>query len=424
MKIYRYFLFILINMSAMSLYAQSRPMTIDEVDSIATHHNMKLQASKLDVDVAEGELSQAKKYDNPEVQLMHNIQNPINHKWFDTGYDGQTDIQLSQPIAIGGQYKNKVRQAKAAVKASKAAYDAEVLNVKQEARLAFIDLYNAQQKLKFYDKELASVEKIHEAYEIQADKGNISKMEAFRIATMLNQLRSERTELSLSINSIQKELRLMLCIDDATEIEAQMDEEKAIGLVINTLAQLQSASTQAGSVQLKTIIENHPELAQAKYQEESAQHAIKAEKAEALPRIAINGEWDKNGSIGHNFFAVGATISVPLWNRNQGNIKSAKAQYAQATLELEQRQRELQASLTENYKATLQQLQLVEEQKKQLSDNIDQLLMAAEEQFLKRNISVIEFVDLYSSYRDANFMIEDGKAQLMKSYEELKKYTR
>lgn len=316
-----------------------------------------------------------------------------------------------------------MRQAKAAVKASKAAYDAEVLNLKQEARLAFIDLYNAQQKLKFYDKELASVEKIHEAYEIQADKGNISKMEAFRIATMLNQLRSERTELSLSINSIQKELRLMLCIDDATEIEAQMDEEKAIGLVINTLAQLQSASTQAGSAQLKTIIENHPELAQAKYQEESAQHAIKAEKAEALPRIAINGEWDKNGSIGHNFFAVGATISVPLWNRNQGNIKSAKAQYAQATLEREQRQRELQASLTENYKATLQQLQLVEEQKKQLSDNIDQLLAAAEEQFLKRNISVIEFVDLYSSYRDANFMIEDGKAQLMKSYEELKKYT-
>ena len=37
-----------------------------------------------------------------------------------------------------------------------------------------------------------------------------------------------------------------------------------------------------------------------------------AEKADALSRIALNGEWDKNGSVGHNFFAVGATVSVPL----------------------------------------------------------------------------------------------------------------
>ena len=424
MKIYRYFLFILINMSAMNIYAQSRLMTIDEVDSIAIQRNMMLKASKLDVDIAEGELSQAKKYVNPEVQVMHNIQNPENRKWFDIGYEGQTDIQLSQPIAIGGQYKNKVRQAKAIVKASKAAYDVEVLNVRQEARMAFIDLYNAQQKLKVFNKELASVEKIHKAYEVQTEKGNISKIETFRIATMLNQLRSERTELQLSINYIQKKLRLMLCIEDDTEIEAQMDEEKTIGLVVNALAQLQQASTPAGSTLLKSIIENHPELAQAKYQEESAQHAIKAEKAEALPQIAINGEWDKNGSIGHNFFAIGATISVPLWNRNQGNIRSAKAQYEQASLNRQQRQKELHASLMANYQATLQQLQLVEKQKKQLSANIDQLLTAAEEQFLKRNISVIEFVDLYDSYRDANFMIEDGKAQLMKSYEELKKYTR
>lgn len=49
------------------------------------------------------------------------------------------------------------------------------------------------------------------------------------------------------------------------------------------------------------------------------------------------------------------------------------------------------------------------------------MLLAAEEQFLKRNISVVEFVDLYSSYRDTNFMMEDGKAQLFKSNEELKK---
>ena len=71
----------------------------------------------------------------------------------------------------------------------------------------------------------------------------------------------------------------------------------------------------------------------------------------------------------------------------------------------------------------MQQLKLVEDNRQHLAVDLDQLLLAAEEQFLKRNISVVEFVDLYSSYRDTNFMMEDGKAQLFKSNEELKKNT-
>ena len=200
----RYFLFIIVNMSFLMASAQGRLMTIAEVDSIVAQHNLQLEASRLEMDAAEGQFVQARKRENPEVQLMHNVQNPMNRRWFDMGYDGQTDVKLSQPIAIGGQYKNKVRQARATLNATKVAHEAEVQNVRHEARVAFIDLYYTQQKLKVYDKEMASVEKI---------------------------------------------------------------------------------STACGE---------------------------QAEKADALSRIALNGEWDKNGSVGHNFFAVGATVSVPL----------------------------------------------------------------------------------------------------------------
>lgn len=429
---------VLVNFMILGVQAQGRKMTIDEVDSLAALHNLQLKTLQLEVDAAEGQLAQARKYENPEVQLMHNIQNPLNRRWFDVGYDGQTDIQISQPIAIGGQYKNKVKQARASLNATRAGYQAEKMNVRREARTAFIDLYNAQQKLKVYDKEIASVEKIHKAFDEQAAKGNVSKMETFRIAAMLNQLRGEKMELMMQENNIQKDLRLLLNLKDETGmeagmeaemkagieagIEAEMDENAAICGVAELLAKMQAKKFPAQSSELSSLLQNHPEMIQAKYLEESAQHAIRVEKSEALPRISLNGEWDKNGSIGYNFFAVGATVSLPLWNRNQGNIRSAKAQYAQAAIERQQRENELQASFRLHYQATLQNLNLVEEQKKQLSADIGQLLSAAEEQFLKRNISVIEFVDLYSSYRDTQFMLQDAKAQLLKSCEELKKY--
>lgn len=429
---------VLVNFMILGVQAQGRRLTIDEVDSLAAQHNLQLKTLQLEVDAAEGQLAQARKYENPEVQLMHNIQNPNNRRWFDVGYDGETDVQISQPIPIGGQYKNKVKQARASLNATKAGYQAEKINVRWEARTAFIDLYNVQQKLKVYDKEIASVEKIRKAFDEQAAKGNVSKMETFRIAAMLNQLRGEKMELMLQENNIQKDLKLLLNLKDEAEKVAEMDENAAICGVAELLAKLQakqqakqqaeilpaqsSVLSSAKSSVLSSFLQNHPEIVQAKYQEESAQHAVSVEKSEALPRISLNGEWDKNGSIGHNFFAVGATISLPLWNRNQGNIRSAKAQYAQAAIERQQRENELQASFRLHYQATLQNLNLVEEQKQQLSTSIEQLLSAAEEQFLKRNISVIEFVDLYGSYRDTQFMLQDAKAQLLKSCEELKKY--
>lgn len=424
MKTNRYFLLALICMSLTSAGAQSRRMTIDEVDSITAHQSLRLKASLLEIDAAKGQLKQAKAYENPEVQLTHNVQNPTNRKWFDTGHDGQTDIQVSQPIAIGGQHKNKVRLAEATLKASKAAHDAAMLDVRCEARTTFIELYNAQQKLKVYDKEITSTKKIYDTYSDQTDKGNVSKMETFRIAAMLNQLRAEKAELQLYINELQMQLCLLLDIPGVEPIETLMDEETEIRSIIDNLAKLQSLVAPGNTDILQDIVQNHPEIIQAKYQEDSAIHAIKAEKSEALPRIALNGEWDKNGSIGHNFFAVGATLSVPLWNRNKGNIRSAKAKHKQAAIERQQKENELQASLLTHYRATILNLKLIEEQKQQMSTDLEMLLEAAEQQFIKRNISVIEFVDLYSSYRDTKFQMEDAKAQLLKSNEELKKYTR
>lgn len=406
------------------MQAQCLRLTIAEVDSIVAQRNLQLQVSRLEMDAAEGQLAQARKRENPEVQLMHNVQNPMNRRWFDMGYDGQTDVQLSQPIAIGGQHRSRVRQARAALNASKAAYEAEMLNMRQEARMGFIELFYAQQKLKVYDKEIESVEKIHKAYDEQMNKGNVSMMETFRVAAMLSQLRAEKAELLLCADELQSKLRLLLNLTGTAPIKACLDEDAAIGKVKERLAVLRSSVLSADATMLKAIVERHPVIAQAKSEEEGARYAIKAEKAEALPRIAINGEWDKNGSIGHNFFAIGATLSVPLWNRNQGNIRAAKAQHEQAAIERQQRENELHASLRTLVNAIAQQLKLVDENRCHISADLDQLLTAAEEQFLKRNISVVEFVDLYSSYRDTNFMVEDAKAQLLKSNEELKKIIR
>lgn len=422
MKMNRLFLWVAIDVCVLTAHAQTRKISIDEIDSLVARRNLQLQAARIDVSDAEGQLQQAKKYANPELQVMHNVQNPINKKWFDFGYDGETDVQISQPIAIGGQHKNKVRQAQAMLNANKAAVNVAFTDAVYNARIAFADLYGVQQKLKVYDKEIASVEKILQAYKQLSSKGNESRIHTLRIATMLNELCSEKTEMQAAENDYQQQLHILLNIKGETPIETQMDEDAIVNKVIDNSLKLRPFVAHSDSTLLQHAIINHPELKQLAYQKESALYAVKAEKADALPHITLNGEWDKNGSIGHNFFAVGATVALPLWNRNQGNIRSAKAQYEKADIEQKQKESELTASFLATYNSLLNNLKLIETQKANIASELDNLIDAAEEQFMKRNISVIEFVDMYSSYRNSKFQMLDAKTQLIKQNEELNRF--
>lgn len=422
MKSFKYYYLVIFNLTFASAYGQNKCMTMADVDSAVVRHNLQLRTSRLNIDAAEGQLAQARKYENPEVQLMHNIQNPVNKRWFDTGYEGQTDIQVSQPIAIGGQHRSRVKQAKAALDACMAEYESEKLDVKSNVHNIFIDLYYTQQKLKVYDKEIASLEKIYHAYEQQSEKGNVSKMQLFRISAMISELCAEQASLMMTRADLQKELNLHINMSEDSQIVVEMDEEDMLRYVTNTLAKLTPFVTHQDKNSLSALLKQHPVMAQMAYQQKNSHEAVKIEKAEALPHITLNGEWDKNGSIGHNFFAVGATVSIPLWNRNRGNIRTAKAKYAQSVLEREVKEKELMETVMMHYNTTKVMLKLVEDLQDKLSTDLDQLLTAAEDQFMKQHISVIEFVDLYGSFRETLFQLADSKAQLMKSNEELNKY--
>ena len=311
MKLNRYFLWTLMTLLAVHGFAQNRPMTIDEVDSILCGGNYQLQHSRLDIEAAEGRLAQAKKYENPEIQILHNVQNPENRKWFDFGYDGETDVQISQPIAIGGQHKNKVRQAEATLSAAKSAYNTMRNDVRYDARTAFVELYHVQQKLKVYDKEISSVEKILDACREQTEKGNIPRMQTFRIAALLSQLRAEWSEMLATENELQKQLRIQLWPEDGNRIEALMNDGDIVSQAVSNLARLQPLATQPDPELLHLIVRNHPEILQKTYEQESALHAINVEKADALPHIAIFGEWDKNGNIGNKYVLTLYYIEVP-----------------------------------------------------------------------------------------------------------------
>lgn len=361
---------------------------------------------------AEGQLAQSRRYDNPTVSVMYNVQNPTNRRWFDGGHDGEMDVQVSQPFAIGGQHAEQVKQNAASLKASHSQLLVTQRDLRTEVHTAMVDLHYQQRQAKVYDEEIASAEKILAAYREQSEKGNIAAIETQRIATMVYQLRKSRADLLLEASSLEAQLRQLLAIPGNEPLTVDIDEQTAIANASGLYLALQAGQRDA----LDTL----PEMQLLNHQKEAAQHALRWQHSQSLPQVAVQGEYDKNGSIGHNFFAVGLSIAVPLWNRNRGNIRSAQAAVEQANIDKERQQLALMQQRQADLDIVGQYLKQLAEPSPTLDSDLGQMLHAAEQQFMSRHISLVEFVDLYGNYRDTMFARLDAKSKMLQAAERLK----
>ena len=392
--------------------ASGSRLTLSQADSLLVLRNYDLRSARLAITAAEGQLAQSGRYDNPTVSVMYNIQNPTNHRWFDPGCTGETDIQFSQPIAIGGQHAELVRQNAALLRASHNQLTVTNRDLRSEVHVAMVDLYYQQRQAAVYDEEIASAEKILTAYREQTAKGNIAAIETQRIATMVYQLRKSRADLLLEASALQARLRQLLVLPADDSITVDINEKEALGAASKLYLAVAATPT--------TAVNTMPEMLLTGSQAEAAAHALSWERSQSLPQVSIQGEYDKNGSIGHNFFAVGLSVAVPLWNHNRGNIRKAQAAVEQAAVDADRQRNAIMQQRRADLDIVGQYLRQLAEPAPTLDSDLSEMLHAAEKQFMSRHISLVEFVDLYSNYRDTMLARLDAKSRMLQAAERLR----
>ncbi len=378
-------------------------LTIEQAEQMVRENNLQLRSKVLEIEAAKADLKQSKLFENPQVSVLHNVYNRITGKYFDMGYDAETDVEVEQPIAIGGQRSQKINKAKALVSSAEFERDDTEREIFGDLESLFFSLYYVQKKQEVYDKELASVDKIVKAMEEQTAKGNMPRMELQRIQTMRFQLLQEKNELLCEEQEMQHQLQIMLG-DSENYYQPQIKNSS----IFNDTYTI-------NSLDLTSQLESRPDLVALGYEMKAGEHEVKLQKAQALPQVSLKGEYDKNGSICHNFWGIGFSLSVPIFNQNQGNIAQAKAQYDQAKLNRELKQRQAENEVKRLVAEIKVNQQLVEEANQHLSASTESLLAEAQQQFMKHNISLLEFLDLYSSYKETHLAVLDAHNKMLQS---------
>ena len=388
----------------------AQEITMQQADSLFLHNNLEVLAIRCNVNCADADVAQAKLYANPVVSLQENVYNRLNRRFFDFGKQSEQVVDVDQLISIAGQHANVVRMAKAERMVALREFEELLRNLRGEMHKTFVQLYFAQCNIKMYQNEILSLSHVLDALVAQERKGNISKVETARIQALLLSLRQEQDDFMQSKAELEGRLRLFLAFP-VDERPMVVLDSSSIDRLLDVPGNLPAIDSCLASRSDVLLAESNRQLAQA---------SLKVEHSKAWPEVHITGQYDRNAGYFPNYFTLGATVSVPLFNRNQGNIRHAKASIDKSNWEyqniLAKAQNEVEVAI-ENFRRNVALMRSV--RKDVENTDLDRLFLSVNDNYRQRNISLLEFVDYYKTYKDTQLAVASAKENTLLAVEEL-----
>lgn len=387
--------------------ADTLSVSVHQADSIFLSNNYELLASALNIDAAKAKIIQARLYPNPVATVDVNAYRPDNHTAFNVGQSGQKAFQIEQLILLGGKRKAEIDLAKSDEKIAEMEFQELLRQLRFQLHTGLHSLNQQRILLRNYDSQLTMLDTLLNSYEVQVGKGNLPLKDLVRLKSVYLNLNNDKAEL------------LKTYLDEMNKVQTILQTSRIVKPLI-TEEDLKADIKMASFEDLKNeTLRSRPDYLIAQQYKESSQINLKLQKRLAVPDLNVFTSYDQRGGAFSNQVNLGVSFPLPLWNRNQGNIKAAGYQVEQSEYNEEALKTQLFAELQNYY--VLYNHTVGEYKKLDHLYNADfELTLAGiSDNFRKQNISIIEFVDFFEAYNQAVAETARIKIQLATSAEQL-----
>jgi outer membrane protein, heavy metal efflux system len=391
-------------------------INLDSAEKIFLKGNYTLLAQKYNIQSQKALEIQAKLYPNPNLSVFYSLYNSQTKKFFPVGPDssgGELTAQLSQLIYLAGKRKKQLKIAETNTRLAEYQFYDLIRTLKYTLRTDFYNIYFLLQSSRVYNEEITSLQQVVKAFEEQEGKGYIAEKEVVRIKAQLYTLLGEFNNLISQINDQESELRLVLQIK-GTFVFPILDSSK----MENMDPGLYSLTTL-----LDSAYKNRSDLQIARTNVEASNLNYIYQKALAVPDLTLSLAYDQQGSYINNLTSLGAAIDLPLFNRNKGNIQSAKIN-TQVNTAL---QLSAEATIQENVSHALEKAFANDKIYRTIDPkflrDFDRLLHEVLVNYQKRNLTLLDFLDFYGSYKDNILSSNNIQFNRVSSFEDINYYT-
>src|ERR1700728_1504612 len=320
--------------------SEQKAMTLEELEQVALQNNPTFAQSAANIQAAEGRKKQSGLYPNPTVGYQGEQIRGGSFHGGEQGFFVQQDIVLGGKLGLNRKiFDQELRQAETEAEEQK-------VRVVTNLRMSYIQALAAQQTLELRQNlsKLAddAVETSHQLANVgQADAPDTleSEVEAQQAQLAVTMAEQNQQRVWKALSAVAGNPRLPL-----TSLEGSLEDT----LPVNA------------DVLVEKIVNDSPAVRIAELGVKRAEAALTRAKREPIPDLQIRGGMQQNGEllsepngrpVGLQGFAdVG--VRIPIFNRNQGNISTAKADVERAKHEVERVKlvlRERAASVVQNY---------------------------------------------------------------------------
>jgi len=407
---------VIVILSEQKITAQEKiNITIEEAEKQFLEKNLQLLAERCNISIADAAVVQAKVLNNPTLGVGNiNFWNPkaateveVTPNSF--GNRIIFSVELEQMIRTAGKRKKLVNLEKVSKEIAVQEFEAFLLNLKTELKTILHETIYQQSYLNIIKKQQETIDNLVQVYKNQTAHGNIAKSELIRLQSSLIELESEANEIRTELNKQYKDLKILLNIAPEVEI-----------LILPASAVVKNPDEIILTDLLEMAKSSRPEFLLSDLNVKYHEKLLVYEKAQRSPDIALSVNYDRYGGVWKNFVGIGISLDIPVFNRNQGNIKLAKLQLEQSNFNADYQKNAILQEVSEiydNYKMNyLFYNKLMEND---FSEDLETMLEVHSRNFLNKNINMLEYIDFMYAYKTTKQAMLMAKKNLDTSFAEL-----
>ncbi len=387
-------------------FADSMRIDLTDLESMFLRKNLYLLAHQYQVNAVKAMEIQAALYNNPTISAELSLYNRTKG-WLDLGRTGQKAFNIDQVILLAGKRNKRISLAKEDTRqAEYRLYDL--------LRTLRLELHNDYHVIRYnrdiiakVDEQLGYLDRIIHSYEDQAVKRNVSMKDVVRLQTEYIQLNAEKNEF---INETLEAIRSLQVLTDTSVFFVATD-------TLHLPYSLDSIPTLPECIAKAYV--NRSDLKLQESVVKQSELNVGYQKALAVPDLHTGLGYDQNGSYVPNYYNLHFGIDLPVFNRNQGAVKSAEQITASEKAIFNSMQHGVDAEVQMSLGKLFQYDKDYQLMRRKISEEYTQVNKGMLENFNKGNITILEFLDFFESYNAAVREINQLQRHRALSFEEL-----
>jgi len=276
--------------------------------ALALARSPELAVVNYDIRIAEARILQAKLSPNPEAEITS--EDLVGSGDYAGAKRSENTLSLEQLIELGGKRTARVREATRGRELAAFDYEAKKREVFRKTAGHFVDVLAAQRRVAINEELVRLANDFIPAVEKRLEAGKTSDLEKTRFDVAIASARIDLEQARRDVVAARQRLA------------AQWGSTRPRFTSVS--GHLESTPATASLETLARRLTTNPRLARFGAELAQREAALVREKAAAIPDVTLRAGARQINETKDATAIVGFSLPLPLWNRNQGNVRAAR----------------------------------------------------------------------------------------------------